>query len=96
MRSTRAKRKLLLPATLHAISEKAALEVPLNKQIKHLDVSRPVVVKLLRWYASDNPIVRASILPPWLDADGPQVQENPDDWYYEGFFPFGEWKQCKQ
>lgn len=94
MRTTKAKRKLLLPDTLTEISQKVDIGVPLNKLTKKLDISRPVVAKLVKWYKLNNPVVRASIFPAWLKISGPEVQENPDDWYYEGFFPFGEWKQC--
>lgn len=94
MRSTRAKRKLVPQKLLAEIVELTTLGVPLTHSIKRVlgeaDVSRPVIAKLVKYYNMDNEEVRMSIFPPWLNETEP-VQENPDDWYYKGFFPFGRW-----
>ena len=73
-----------------------------------LDITRPSVDTLLQNYqllvASERKLVtgqstsdgqknvlEASLFPDFLD-EAVDVQVNPDGWYYEGFFPWGEWK----
>lgn len=35
--------------------------------------------------------IEQSLFPDWLDESKEQVQENPDNWYYVGHFPYGKW-----
>lgn len=73
----------------------------------NLDISRTALAKLydyelLRKYdygdlaESDKDIamannIESSLFPDWLDESKSEVQENPDEWYYVGHFPYGKW-----
>ena len=88
------KRKLLSKATIAELRERLEMGVPLATAIDklNLDVSRPTVKRLVD--LARHPEFDESLFPPWLNEDGPSVQEQPDDWNYVGYFPLGEWKQC--
>lgn len=86
--------KLLSRTAIKELQERLNMGVPLSTAIVRLElnISRPTVKKILSYAESskfDN-----SIFPPWLE-ECPKVQEKPDDWRYIGYFPLGEWQQCK-
>jgi len=72
-----------------------------------LDISRTALAKLVDYemlrrydYATladsekDETIannIESSLFPEWLDESVSEVQENPDNWYYKGHFPYGAW-----
>ena len=89
------KRKLLTKRAITTLLSYQELGVTLNIAIRNLkiDLSRPTVVKLLKLYqeSAQSPTTLPSLFPAWLDEDGPFVQEQPNGWYYKGFFPTGEW-----
>lgn len=91
----RAKRKLIKFSTLVALFDKEQEGVPYSRMIRDLDldVSTPHLTKLLNYLflSTSEPAIEQSLRPPWLDEDGPEVQEEPDDYKYIGRFPFGVW-----
>lgn len=95
MKTTKAKRKLIPRALVLQIVERQALGVPLSRIIKdlRLDISRTSLKSILDVYKavdSDSPC-EASLFPPWLTKEA-KVQEQPSNWYYQGYFPWGCWK----
>lgn len=100
IKRTRAKRKLIKYPLLLELTSKFQDGVPVAKLIRQyeLDISTPCLMKLLKIQTklvSSISLRRHSLNPPWLDDSdaAPNVQVNPDDWYYEGRFPDGQWKQ---
>jgi len=96
------KRKLITEQYLAAILKEYQLSVPLAKLVKNhaLNISTPHLRKLLFIYidildmsqAESNRIaLRNAIFPNWLNGYL-GVAEQPDEWTYQGKFPFGEWK----
>lgn len=96
------KRKLLTPTALSTLTEKVELGVPLSKAIRQmdLDLTRPTALKLVEIYLDYLELdvfhptaqrIDVSLFAPWMPIEGPAVQEQPDNWYYEGYFPLGEW-----
>jgi hypothetical protein len=73
----------------------------------NLPISAPSVAMLLKHYAriaidDTNPeLTKAissadiatvlSLFPSWLDNQGEPVQTAPENWSYDGLFPFGKW-----
>ena len=98
--TTSAKRKLLPEEHLKEIKNKVDLGVPLTKAAGDLDVCRPAINKLLKyygWYTEDSffttkskLVIYASLFPSWLDDDK-TIQVQPDGWSYRGAFPSGMW-----
>lgn len=91
-------RKLLTPKALIELQQKTLIGVPLALAIRqqNLDIARPTAFNLLRMLdIANNPLsppgVTDSLFPAWLDKDGPDVQEQPDTWVYNGYFPLGSW-----
>ena len=89
-------RKLITSRVLKALYMKTEQGIPLKRAMRQLNIplTQPTVKKLLTHYSINSDITRASIFPPWLSEDGPPVQEQPQDWVYQGYFPLGVWV-CK-
>lgn len=96
------KRKHLVRGELRILHELTTLGVPLKKLIRErkLPISAPTVAILLKHYSRiQHPGLRSpadeatyeSIFPPWLNHIGESVQTAPDNWQYDGLFPFGKW-----
>ncbi len=93
------KRKLLTPGCYGMIDAKVQLGVPLAKIMRDMSledaISRPSLSKLVKHYNTmledNDTVISASLFPSWLASDGISVQEQPDNWYYEGYFPLGDW-----
>jgi len=76
------------------------LGVPTARVVEYLDldISKPALTKLIKLYnevdncvdAEQSKQIHMSLFPTWLDP-WQKVQEQPADWDYVGFFPFGEW-----
>lgn len=92
-------RKLIRLDKLLSLHRKVSIGVPLARALRdlELDISRPLAAKQLKLFETEcesneaNRLITDSMDPPWLDAKGPAVQEQPSDWDYEGYFPFGKW-----
>ena len=92
-------RKLIRLDKLSTLAHRAQMGVPLARAIRdmRLDISRPLAAKQVQLFNMDcatkeaSSLLKHSLDAPWLDYDGPTVQEQPDNWYYEGYFPFGKW-----
>jgi hypothetical protein len=101
MKTSRAKRKLVVENTLAKAYQLQQTGVPITRIIKQLGlhISRPHLTNLLHYYdiyiSLSDPeqklILYMSLFPPWLDNDYIKIQ--PNSWYYEGFFPWGLWKR---
>jgi len=99
---TKAKRKLVAKSLLLTLYERKQLGVPLSRLIAdfNLDIARGSLTPLLNHYHSalkketSMPELAegifASLFPPWL-TDNNEVQQNPDSWSYQGYFPLGKW-----
>jgi len=100
-------RKLLTPSVLRELARLTDLGVPVASAMRTLGlediITRPTVVMLLRAYSErhDGPVDRNvtitnSLFPTWLndDSGGAPVQEQPEDYNYNGYFPQGYW-ECK-
>lgn len=98
-------RKLLAPQTLYDLDRMTDAGVPVAKAMRKLkiedEVTRPTVVSLLEAYRKRNDYdcehynsTIYSLFPPWLVDDGPAVQEQPEEYVYNGYFPLGYW-ECK-
>lgn len=65
--------------------------VPMTKVYKELGLdnhwSYPSTIDLFRVDRAGN---QEQTRPKWLKAE-PLLQEAPDDWEYEGLFPYGKW-----
>lgn len=100
------KRKLIRPDVLDAMRVRKSLGVAVAELMRQYlpddSMTRPTVVKLLTAYDAIDTLYRidaskkylavsASLNPDWLDPEGIEVQEQPDDWSYEGYFPLGRW-----
>lgn len=100
-------RKLIARGTLAYAQTLSAMGVPVSRihaDLQLIDlISVPAFTKLLRFFDelqdSDDPShskqIESSLFPPWLE-DKPAVQEEPADWTYSGFFPYGDWVRSKQ
>lgn len=95
MRTIRSKRKLIPRALFAQIFARKALGVPLSRIIKdfNLNICRTSLATLIKLYevSYTDGKFDASLFPPWLE-DTDEIQEQPDGWYYQGYFPWGEWK----
>lgn len=90
------KRKLLTRSALANLDQHTKLGVPLATAMRkfNIDMSRPAVDKLLKYYQMGD--FTDSLFPSWVDPFGSAVQEQPDNWSYEGkIFPHGWWTECK-
>ena len=93
------KRKLLSSKLLFSVESRVAQGVPLALIIRkmELDISRPALAKLLKHskreqeVMDDSELIEASLYPQWLDSNSLEVQTQPEDWCYKGYFPLGEW-----
>jgi hypothetical protein len=87
------RRKLLTPRALNQLETLGDLGVPLATAMAklELDMSRPSAKKLLDIHIDNDGEYSPSLFPDWLDAEGPHVQECPDNYTYIGFFPLGHW-----
>lgn len=67
--------------------------VPLAKVHKELelDISYPALQKLITLLKNTNVDTVGSLYPEWLEKDSMKVQEQPDNYKYNGYFPYGEW-----
>lgn len=83
------KRKLICKVTLERIAKLTSLGVPLLRIIRDedLNVSAPHVAKLVDYLKTGE--YEASLFPPWLK--GKVIAEQPEDWKYDGRFPWGKW-----
>lgn len=72
-----------------------SLGVPLARALENIglnNISRPAAKSLLKCNdAISNDIINKSLCPTWLDPAGDNIQEQPDNYTYEGFFPLGKW-----
>lgn len=87
------KRKLISPKLTSTIQSRMDLGVPLTtirKQLE-LDISYPALQKLLEVIKKLNDSTVASVYPEWLEQDSLTIQEQPDNYKYVGYFPYGEW-----
>lgn len=103
MKRTKAKRKLLSMTTFNEVLKRKAMGVPVARIMVDLDlkdkISRTSLVNLITAYdaitdpGSPHNVKDSmqSLYPEWLQTDI-DVQEQPDNWYYEGYFPWGTWK----
>ena len=98
-------RKLLSPDVLDECLRLTKLGVPNSKIIrdKELDISHPHFAKLLNWWREirapeTEPMKRTrmvrSLNAPWVRAVD-YVQEQPESYTYNGWFPFGHWEEVK-
>jgi len=103
------KRKLLPEALLSPLTYQFRQGVPVTKLIRNnnLEVSRPHLRKLFFIYIDildfensehqkDFAIaLRRAMFPEWLD-NKTTITEQPDEWTYDGKFPFGKWIRREQ
>ena len=77
------------------IVRRRRLGVPVSRIARDLGliICRPSLANLIKMYeaANEENNFEASLFPVWLNEEDP-IQCQPDNWYYEGFFPFGTWK----
>lgn len=94
------KRKLLAPTVALKLVTLRRLGVPYSRLIKDLDLSMtvPTLTKLITAYDTfyNNAEMTAELgdrlFPSWLNLDCDKVQEAPEGWVYQGYFPLvGEW-----
>jgi hypothetical protein len=90
------KRKLIRLCVLKYLAEDTARGVPLARAMRNVgidtEVTRPVVFRLLEIYKTGE--YTDSLQPPWVDQFDSAVQEQPDEYTFEGYFPQGTWV-CK-
>jgi len=94
-------RKLIAKPLMVSLAELSKEGVPITVLIKknNLAICRPHLRKLINLYNEgcspsyvlDNKLVHSSMFPPWLPEDAKDVMSTPDDWFYRGKFPYGEW-----
>jgi len=89
------KRKLLTKQGFLLLRAELDRGVPIARALKNLNIncSAPTGKQLyiLGKIESEN------LAPPWLDQNGPLLQECPANWRFKGFFPLvGEWLCSKQ
>lgn len=98
------RRKLIRFDKFLELHRTTAIGVPLARALRdmQLDISRPLAAKMLKVYEGvENDTMELSaaakvvhtLSPSWMNVhkDAPHVQEQPDGWDYEGYFPFGDW-----
>lgn len=89
-------RKLIRQDVLKQLTKLTRLGVPVARAMRELSIdnelTRPTVVRLLKAHRENY---HSSVFPKWLDPNGTIVQEQPDNYTYFGFFPYGSW-ECKQ
>lgn len=104
------KRKLILPGHLAHLALLRKLGVPLSKAMVDIGIekliSRPAADKLVRIYedfpdtpsTAEHEAIAFSLFPNWLGVNNntSPVQEPPANWFYEGVFPLGEWREHKE
>lgn len=98
MKLTHKKRKLIIPSILHIAYNDYCVGAPITLLLRRyeLDISGPALRKLLDYVSysktsEEYDTINNSIYPCWMDKKGDKVQESPDNWAYQGNFPFGEW-----
>lgn len=94
---------LMQEDTLNELWYKHAQGVPVLAIIRQYNlegkITAPTLTKLLSYMtamqdASDavNAIIHASLFPRWLtDNDAKLIMTNPQEWYYTGKMPLGQW-----
>jgi hypothetical protein len=98
------RRKLIRYDKFLELYETTAIGVPLARALRdmQLDISRPLAAKMLKVYEGvENETMESSaavkvvdtLRPTWMNVHkgASNVQEQPDGWDYEGYFPFGDW-----
>lgn len=89
------RRKLLTPQGYNLLKAELERGVPLVRALQNLDIqcSAPTAKQLTLYHKIES----ANLTPPWLDQEGPLLQECPIEWRFKGFFPLkGEWVCSKQ
>lgn len=92
----RQRRKLIKYTFLLQLYGLAEAGVPLARLIRdhELNISIPHLSKLINWCREaeeiQNEKVYASLNPDWLIEN---VQEVPNNYWYKGIFPYGEWRK---
>lgn len=89
------RRKLLTKVGFELLKAELDRGVPIGRALKNLgiDCSNPTAKQLYTLGQIDSP----NLSPPWLDQNGPIIQECPPEWRFKGFFPLlGEWLCSKQ
>lgn len=95
------RRKLMTSNCYGMITAKQQLGVSMSRITRDLaianEISRPSLIKLVKHYNTmmeqgpEAATIHASLFPDWLNHNGSAIQEQPEDWRYEGYFPLGEW-----
>lgn len=82
--------KLIPKPLLAQMSEEYELGVPVSKLKRkyNIEMSLPKLKELLEYYKEQA--LHQSLFPIWLNFEQ-TIQ--PDNWRYQGKFPFGEWKR---
>lgn len=89
------KRKLLTRKGFELLVAELDRGVPIPRAITNLGLncSAPTVKQLYTLGKLES----TNLSPPWLDQNGPILQECPPEWRFKGFFPLvGEWLCSKQ
>lgn len=89
------RRKLLTAKALSMLRAETDRGVPLRRALLNLNLalSIPTAKQILTLSELNHP----NMTPPWLDQNGPDLQECPEGWRFKGFFPVGgEWLCTKQ
>lgn len=89
------RRKLLTKQGFELLKAELDRGVPIGRALSNLGIqcSNPTAKQLYTFSKLDSP----NLNPPWLDQDGPLLQECPSNWRFKGFFPLlGEWLCSKQ
>ncbi len=89
------KRKLLTKKGSVLLTAELDRGVPLARALSNLGIECSIPTgKQLSMFAKVESI---HLSPPWLDEEGPLMQECPANWRFKGFFPLeGEWLCSKQ
>jgi len=85
---------------LNWLNDRILIGVPLSRAIRDANIAmtRPTVSTLLEWYnvykaqPEVTTQIESSLFPAWLDQASTNPQQNPDNCFYVGRFPWGEWQ----
>ncbi len=92
--SIKQRRKLVRRDVLNKITEQHEQGVPVARLLRDnlLNISLPLLIKLIAINKAPSDIAKKSLFPEWLKSDGAHVQSQPWDYCrYVGRFPTGEW-----
>ena len=93
----KSKRKLLSPTALAGLHKLKLTGVPTARLVADydLDVSAAHLGKLIKLYdrLKHDPKIQDSLFPLWLNNNLMRIQEQPPEWKYNGWFPYGEWER---